>query len=76
VDHSENLIFLDPVGRERIVNEGMANVHGHLEKTLRRLLNDAGLHNLEHPSLPWTSTQALEDLDWLMSGKLPPARAS
>ena len=73
VDHSENLIFLDPAGQERIVNEGMADVGGHLEPALRRLLSNVGLHNLAHPELPWTSTQALEDLYWLMGRDVPAA---
>jgi cytochrome c biogenesis protein CcmG/thiol:disulfide interchange protein DsbE len=73
VDHSENLIFLDPAGQERIVNEGMADVGGHLEPALRRLLSNVGLHNLAHPELPWTSTQALDDLYWLMGKDVPAA---
>ena len=71
VEHSEDLIFLDPVGQERIVNEGMADVGGHLEPQLRSLLSNVGLHNLAHPSLPWTPAQALEDLDWLMGKEIP-----
>lgn len=71
VEHSDNLIFLDPAGQERIVNEGMADVGGHLEPALRKLLSNVGLHNLAHPSLPWTPTQALEDLYWLMGKEIP-----
>ncbi len=71
VEHSDNLIFLDPAGQERIVNEGMADVGRHLEPALRRLLSNVGLHNLAHPSLPWTPTQALEDLYWLMGKEIP-----
>jgi cytochrome oxidase Cu insertion factor (SCO1/SenC/PrrC family)/thiol-disulfide isomerase/thioredoxin len=71
VEHSDNLIFLDPAGHERIVNEGMADVGGHLEPSLRKLLSNVGLHNLSHPDLPWTPTQALEDLYWLMGREVP-----
>ncbi|MFZ1155026.1 MAG: SCO family protein [Solirubrobacteraceae bacterium] len=71
VEHSDNLIFLDPAGQERIVNEGMADVGGHLEPALRKLLSNVGLHNLAHPNLPWTPTQALEDLYWLMGKEIP-----
>ncbi len=71
VEHSDNLIFLDPAGQERIVNEGMADVGDHLEPALRKLLSNVGLHNLAHPSLPWTPTQALEDLYWLMGKEIP-----
>ena len=71
VEHSDNLIFLDPAGQERIVNEGMANVGGRLEPALRKLLSNVGMRNLAHPSLPWTPTQALEDLYWLMGKEVP-----
>jgi protein SCO1/2 len=76
VVHSENLIFLDPAGHERIVNEGMPDVGGHLEPALRKLLSDAGLHNLARPDLPWTPTQALEDLYWLMGRETSAPRPS
>ncbi len=71
VEHSDNLIFLDPAGQERIVNEGMADVGGRLEPALRKLLSNVGRHNLAHPSLPWTPTQALDDLYWLMGRDVP-----
>jgi cytochrome oxidase Cu insertion factor (SCO1/SenC/PrrC family)/thiol-disulfide isomerase/thioredoxin len=71
VEHSDNLIFLDPAGQERIVNEGMADVAGRLEPALRKLLSNVGLRNLRHPNLPWTPTQALEDLYWLMGKEIP-----
>ena len=58
VEHSDNLIFLDPAGQERIVNEGMADVGGHLEPALRKLLSNVGLHNLAHPSLRWSAYAA------------------
>jgi protein SCO1/2 len=71
VEHSDNLIFLDPAGQERIVNEGMADVGNRLEPALRKLLSNVGVQNLEHPELPWTPTQALEDLYWLMGKEVP-----
>ena len=71
VEHSDNLIFLDPAGHERIVNEGMADVGGRLQPALRKLLSNVGLHNLAHPDLPWTPTQALDDLYWLMGKDVP-----
>jgi cytochrome c biogenesis protein CcmG/thiol:disulfide interchange protein DsbE len=71
VEHSDNLIFLDPAGQERIVNEGMADVGNRLEPALRKLLSNVGLSNLKHPELPWTPTQALEDLYWLMGKEVP-----
>jgi len=66
VDHTDGLFFLDPEGQERIVDEGMADVTGKLPASLRRLLSASGEHNLAHPQLPWTATEALGDVDFLM----------
>jgi cytochrome c biogenesis protein CcmG/thiol:disulfide interchange protein DsbE len=73
VEHADNVFFLDPVGHERIANEGMANVEGHLEPALRRMLNRNGLRNLADPQLPWTAAQALDDLYWLLGRNVTPA---
>lgn len=71
VDHTDALFFIDPAGQERIVNEGMPNVGGHLPVVLRRLLDAQGRHNLAHPELPWTATNALDDIYFLMNRNLP-----
>jgi hypothetical protein len=49
VAHSDGLFFVDPRGHLRIVVVGMPNVHGRVAARLRRLLNDQGVANLEHP---------------------------
>jgi hypothetical protein len=70
VAHSDGLFFVDPHGRLRIVVLGMPNVHGHVAARLRRLLNDQGVENLEHPQVAWTVTQALDDLSALLGQRI------
>ena len=56
---------------ERIVDEGMPEVNGRLSPVLKSLLSDQGLQNLEHPQLPWTASEALDDLYFLMNRNVP-----
>jgi len=70
VQHTDALFFIDPAGQERIAEEGMPSV-SELSPVLRRLLNDQGRQNLEHPQLPWTAPEALDDLYWLMDRNVP-----
>ncbi len=70
VQHTDALFFIDPAGQERIAEEGMPSV-SHLPPALRRLLNDAGQQNLDHPQLPWTAPEALDDLYWLTDRNVP-----
>jgi protein SCO1/2 len=69
VEHTDGLFILDPDGRERIADEGMADVGGQLSPALRRLLDQEGRENLARPQAPWTAEQVLEDLRKLMSAK-------
>ncbi len=71
VQHTDAIFFIDPAGQERIVDEGMADVDGQLEPALKKLLSDQGVQNLEHPQFPWTPTQALDDLYFLMNRNVP-----
>lgn len=71
VQHSDALLYLDPRGYERIATLGMPDVGGRLAPSLRRLLNDQGRHNLEHPDTAWTVPQAVQNL-WHLMGR--PAR--
>jgi protein SCO1/2 len=70
VSHTDALFFIDPAGQERIAEEGMPSV-AHLSSFLRHQLNDTGTHNLAHPQLAWTSSQALDDLFYLMNRNVP-----
>jgi cytochrome oxidase Cu insertion factor (SCO1/SenC/PrrC family) len=76
VDHTDGLFLISPSGQERIVNEGMASVQGRLSPPLRTLLSSQGDHNLTHPQLPWTATEALDDIDFLMGRSRPALRPS
>ncbi len=71
VQHTDALFFIDPAGQERIVDEGMPEVDGQLSPVLKRLLSAQGLQNLEHPQLPWSASQALDDLYFLMNRNVP-----
>lgn len=70
VSHTDGLFILDPAGRERMADEGTANVGGHLSPALTRLLDAEGRENLAHPQLAWSPGQLFEDLHQLMSGKV------
>jgi protein SCO1 len=67
VQHTDGLFIVDPDGRERIADEGMADVGDRLSAPLRRLLDREGRENLAHPQAPWTAAQVLEDLRRLMA---------
>jgi len=71
VQHTDAIFFIDPAGQERIVDEGMADVDGQLSPALKRLLSDEGIQNLDHPQFPWTPTEALDDLHFLMNRNVP-----
>lgn len=75
VQHTDGLFMLDPAGQERVVEEGMPNVHGHLSRALRSLLNSQGRANLAHPQLPWTADDVLDDVDFLLNRNIPAADA-
>ncbi len=71
VDHTDAVFFIDPAGQERIVDEGMPDVRGHLSPVLAGLLDDQGRQNLAHPQLPWTAQEVLQDLYFLMNRSVP-----
>jgi cytochrome oxidase Cu insertion factor (SCO1/SenC/PrrC family)/thiol-disulfide isomerase/thioredoxin len=75
VAHTDALFFIDPAGQEQIVDEGMPDVGGNLSPVLRSLLSAQGRQNLAHPELPWTSTEAFDDVYYMM-GKSIPASAT
>jgi len=71
VAHSDGLFFVDQRGHLRIVILGMPNVHGKLAARLRSLLSNKGLKNLARPEAPWTVSQALADLSFLLGQRIP-----
>jgi cytochrome oxidase Cu insertion factor (SCO1/SenC/PrrC family)/thiol-disulfide isomerase/thioredoxin len=70
VQHTDGVFFIDPAGQERIADQGMPSV-ANLSPAMRALLTDQGRHNLAHPETPWTATQALSDLYYLMNRNVP-----
>ena len=45
---------------------------GTSDQKLTNLLNDGGLHNLEHQANPnWTLTDALHSISWLVGQNIP-----
>ena len=62
IDHTDAVFIIDPHGYLRMVNEGMPQLEGKLSHPLRKLLNEQGVHNLEHPQLPWTAEQVSDDV--------------
>ena len=58
------------------MNEGMPDVAGHLSVVLRRMLDARECAEPHHPELPWTATDALEDIDYLMNRNIPASAAA
>ena len=75
VAHTDALFFLDPAGQELIADAGMPDVGGHLSSVLRALLDSEGRQNLDHPQLPWTATDALDDVYYVMNRDIPASEA-
>jgi cytochrome oxidase Cu insertion factor (SCO1/SenC/PrrC family) len=72
VAHTDGLFLIDARSHLKIVVLGMPNVHGRVAVRLRRLLNDQGIANLEHPQAAWTVREALNDLSALLGRRIPP----
>ena len=75
--HSNGFFILDPVGQERIVDQGMPNVGSrrNLSPQLRSLLNEQGQRNLVHPQFSWSAGDLLDDLYYLMNKNVPRSSA-
>jgi cytochrome oxidase Cu insertion factor (SCO1/SenC/PrrC family) len=71
VQHTDALFLIDPGGQERIADNGMPQITGHLAPALAGLLNDQGRHNLAHPQFAWTSSDVFDDLYYLMDRNIP-----
>jgi cytochrome c biogenesis protein CcmG/thiol:disulfide interchange protein DsbE len=75
VQHTDALFLLDPAGQERIADDGMPQVSGHLPAALAKLLNDQGRQNLTHPEFAWSAPDVVDDLYYLMNRNIPAADA-
>lgn len=71
VQHSDGVFVLDPAGDERIVITGMPKIEGKLSPVLHGLLNAEGRHNLADPEAPWSASELMDDIDWLLSRSIP-----
>jgi protein SCO1/2 len=71
VDHTDAVFVIDPHGMLRMVDDGMPELEGTLSHPLRHLLDQEGVHNLEHPQLPWTADQVSDDVLNMMGRSIP-----
>ena len=72
VNHTDGYFLIDPSGHVRFSDSLPPNLHGHLGQKLTDLLNEGGLHNLEHQANPnWTLTDALHSISWLVGQNIP-----
>lgn len=75
VEHTDGVFLIDARGYERAFFPGIADVGGHMEPALRRLLSKTGLSNLVHPGDAWTEAQVMEGVARLL-GRSPARSAS
>jgi protein SCO1/2 len=71
IDHTDAVFIIDPHGYLRVVEDGMPQLEGKLSHPLRKLLDQEGVHNLEHPQLPWTADQVSNDVLNMMGRSVP-----
>ncbi len=72
VEHTDGYILIDPRGRERFVDATAPNLEGKLNPKLTSLLDDGGVHDLQHPQGPdWTTADALASISWLLGTAVP-----
>jgi cytochrome oxidase Cu insertion factor (SCO1/SenC/PrrC family)/thiol-disulfide isomerase/thioredoxin len=71
IDHTDAVFIIDPHGYLRMVDDGMPQLQGTLSHPLRKLLDQEGVHNLEHPQLPWTADQVSDDVLNMMGRSVP-----
>jgi cytochrome oxidase Cu insertion factor (SCO1/SenC/PrrC family) len=67
VDHTDGYFLIGADGRERFVDANAPNLGGKLNPKLSQLLDDGGLHDLQHPQQPnWTIADALASISWIL----------
>ena len=72
VAHTDGYLLIDTAGRERFVDAAAPNERGKLSKSLTSLLDDSGVHDLQHPQGPtWTTADALASISWLLGTNVP-----
>ena len=79
LDHSDEIFFLDAVGTERFLIEGMGHVAAGtaVPEAMAKYLDAQGLANLRAPASDgWTVPQALKTLSWLLQRPIAQSSAS
>ncbi len=72
VDHTDGYILIGTDGRERFVDATAPDLGGRLDRKLTSLLDDGGVHNLDHPQEPnWTVADALASISWALGTDVP-----
>ena len=72
VAHTDGYILVGPNGRERFVDASAPNMAGRLGQRLSSLLDDGGVHDLQHPQSPsWTVDDARAAIGWLLGTAIP-----
>ena len=71
IDHTDAVFIIDPQGYLRMVDAGIAELEGTPSHPLRKLLDEEGVHNLDHPQLPWTADQVSDDVLNMMGRSVP-----
>ena len=73
VSHSNGFLVFGPGGHLRFLTVELPNLGGQIEPALRRLLNDQGLENLDHPdpNQSWTIPQALQAIGSVLGRSIP-----
>jgi protein SCO1 len=71
VNHTDGYILIGTDGHEHFIDATAPNLSG-LNHKLTSLLNDGGLHDLQHPRQPnWTIADALASISWMLGSNVP-----
>jgi len=75
VNHSNGFVVFDASGHQRFITEALPNLGGRITPALRRLLDDQGIQNLDHPdpNQSWTIGQALQAIGAVLGRPVPAA---
>jgi cytochrome oxidase Cu insertion factor (SCO1/SenC/PrrC family) len=74
VEHTDGYFLIDGAGRARFIDATAPDMKGQLNKKLTGLLDEDGVHELDHPQQPnWTTAEALASISWLLGTNVPAA---
>jgi cytochrome oxidase Cu insertion factor (SCO1/SenC/PrrC family) len=76
VAHTDGYILVGADGRERFVDASAPDMARRLSPALTHLLDDGGVHDLQHPqSQNWTVDDARAAISWLVGTTIPASRS-